>query len=320
MRIIWVDDAFFPPDNLTQDIKVNRNRNNVPNIGKVWIDNFLDNYQDDDPDDLPDRLPVQGKWLLANKNACEPKSFAFAVTSFEFCDEHIDDLNTEDTLFLIDVQNLNASGNNQDKELYGYKFVKNNKIPKERIRYYTRHPNSIGQARKLYFPDISDEDYIIPSVDTEKIEQWLDSHSNIELLPALFILCEGYLIIHAQFLLDLEVISQDYEEIASALERRQWKRNFVQENGESWGLMNLGSKMEEVKKTRWWLTVLGDKEKLSSSLTEEWQIVDRNSDSLPKDLELLINMIAYQDEIQYPKIVCKAYEAIAQKLEGMNKQ
>ncbi|MEL4898319.1 hypothetical protein [Crocosphaera sp. Alani8] len=174
MRIIWVDDAFFPPDNLTQDIKVNRNRNNVPNIGKVWIDNFLDNYQDDDPDDLPDTLPVQGKWLLANKKICEQKKNGFGVTSFEFCEQHINELNTEETLFLIDVQNLNALGV-QNPNLYGYKWVKNNQLPTDRVKYYTRYPTSQVQARRLYFLDISYEGYIIPDTDTKQLEQWIDS-------------------------------------------------------------------------------------------------------------------------------------------------
>ena len=177
LRIIWVDDAFFPPDNLTQDIKVNRNRNNVPNIGKVWIDNFLDNYQDDDPDDLPDALPNQAKWLLLKKNMCQEKNIGFGVTSFKYGEEHIDELNTDKTLFLIDAQNINVLSS-LNSELYGYQFVKNNQLPRERVMYYTRNSDKldIKGIRKQKFPDIKDQDFIIPSSDnTKSLESWVDS-------------------------------------------------------------------------------------------------------------------------------------------------
>ncbi len=165
LRIIWIDDVFLPPD----DAKKKGYR--LSFLGHNWIDSFLDNYQDEDPDSLPNALPIQAGWLLAIKNACEKKNVGFGVTSFAHCHQHIDEFNAEKTLFLIDIENLYA----ENSELYGYEFVKKTQIPRQRLKYYTRNRATMGRARQLYFPDISDRDYITPDTDTKRLEQWIDS-------------------------------------------------------------------------------------------------------------------------------------------------
>lgn len=170
LRVIWVDDSFFPPSEATSLSSELNTRHNIPDIGCDWLDGFLDSYSAENPDSLPDTLPSQAGWLLAIKNTCEEKNVGFGVTSFNYCREFIQKFNTEETLFLIDIQNIYA----ENFELYGYEFVQETQLPRERLRYYTRYPSNISRARQLYFRNLSQEDYLNPDTDTEKLKQWID--------------------------------------------------------------------------------------------------------------------------------------------------
>ena len=165
LRIIWVDDVFLPPS----DAEIGGLK--VSSLGCGWLDAFLDAFSAENPDSLPDGMPFQSPWLLAIKNACEKKNVGFGVTSFEYCLQFLQEFNTEETLFLIEIENLYA----ENPEFYGYEFVKETQLPRERFRYYTVYGASITRARQLYFPYLSDEDYISPDIDTWKLEQWIDS-------------------------------------------------------------------------------------------------------------------------------------------------
>lgn len=145
LRLIWVDDVFFPPD------WVRPSEENAV-IYKNGIEQALQ-IQDNYPSEVSN-LPRQQQWMLAIRQICQELGVGFAVTSFSYCEQNIQELKTETTLFLCDVQNLGTD--NQDlMQVYGYHFVLNNLSDSwKRVKFHTRFWSPAETIRR--FPELED--------------------------------------------------------------------------------------------------------------------------------------------------------------------
>ena len=142
LRLIWVDDVFFPPDWLKT--------NQIPLINRGVIEQAV-HMNDTDPSAVYD-LPYQLQWMLAIRKICQELRVGFAVASFSYCEQKIKEFKTETTLFLCDVQNLATKNENLVQD-YGYDFVLNNLQDSwERVKFHTRFWDPAKTLRK--FPEL----------------------------------------------------------------------------------------------------------------------------------------------------------------------
>jgi hypothetical protein len=133
-------------------------------------------------------------------------------------------------------------------------------------------------------------------------------HEVQEILPALAILCEGYLAVHAECKSDKDWTDDD---IAPALERMGWT-DFMAREGENLSLIkpSLGSQadIELVRGLDWWKGIFEDTASLKQRLEVEWREVTNSP--VPNAVSELLKIISQETEIAPPKAVAKAYCAI----------
>ena len=145
---------------------------------------------------------------------------------------------------------------------------------------------------------------------------------NLHILPALSILCQGYLAVHAQ----CEVDDKDWEDkdIEHALVKMGWQ-DFVSE-GKNTSLIrgDLGSKdnIDEVQKASWWYEdVFTDKNNKDYSSIDWNSLEGKIADECGKDvydkssIKTSFVEIRKDSKKNKPEIVAEAYNAIASELE-----
>lgn len=136
----------------------------------------------------------------------------------------------------------------------------------------------------------------------------------LDYLPALTILCQGYLAVHAEY---KEQQDKDWKDQDIALEQIGW--DSVDKSLIPRGL----GKKESIKKVRnpgWWWAAFEDdfknkdKKGLPVAIQEEWNT--STDKEISKDLEDLIKLIVADNEVKPPEMVAKAYLALVEKLGG----
>lgn len=163
---------------------------------------------------------------------------------------------------------------------------------------------TIDDAQQILHYSIGYEQKI-PDCCTEKQEN--------HILPALTILCQGYLAVHAEH----KEQNKDWkdQDIAIALEQMGWdsvdKSLVPQSFGEK-------ESIEKVRNPGWWWAAFEDdfknkdKKSLSVAIQEEW---DMSGDKeISKELEDLIKLIVADNEVKSPEMVAKAHLALVKKL------
>ena len=143
----------------------------------------------------------------------------------------------------------------------------------------------------------------------------------VDNLIALAVLCQGYLVVHAEY----KGSEKDWslEEIALALRQMGWT-----DTTRSMVRPDLGDEFGNVREAKWWLNVFGlwdgtDKQieqdtenwkKFENEIKEEWGEV--KNEELPGEFGWLLQMMRKKAEINSPNMVAKAYCEIAKKLCG----
>jgi hypothetical protein len=161
-HVLWIDDQFFPSDP--------SGRRDTPAFNHEW-------FAQDDWSSSHDAVAV----LADVKKKCEQRRIGLAVTSFGYCEQHLEELVTEGALLLMDVQNLDAPSG-MDRELYGYRFVASSealraKLLASRLRFFTRYQReTMRRANELHGLGLTDDHYLTPlPTGATSLARWLDS-------------------------------------------------------------------------------------------------------------------------------------------------
>ena len=132
-------------------------------------------------------------------------------------------------------------------------------------------------------------------------------------LPALIILCQGYLAVHAEH----KEQNKDWKDqnISIALEQMDWDSV-----DNSLIPQNFGKKesTEKVRNPGWWWAAFEDdfknkdKKSFPAAIQEEWNT--SSNKEISKELEDLIRLIVEDNEVKPAKMVAKAYLALVETL------
>jgi hypothetical protein len=146
----------------------------------------------------------------------------------------------------------------------------------------------------------------------------------VELLPALAILCQGYLAVHAAYV-GPSAADWSAEEISPALDQMGWSKLASGiADGQPLIRPDIGSEKDRVRERSWWLGIfdlLDDRKQLKpdlwlafkDSLSQE--CAKGSKSGLPDGLSNLINTLEAGDgSVAPPVIVARAYSAIGQQL------
>ena len=184
-----------------------------------------------------------------------------------------------------------------------------------KIFYFTGRQQSI--SAKVPDPDRNEE---VPILAWGQIKDYLGQSDHpshrppvtLEYMPALSILCQGYLVAHAQYK-DSDGKDWNDEDIAPARERMGWT-DFMAKEGADRSLIkpSLGSKadLHQVRGAEWWRDVFGHLD-FNDGLKKEW-----DGATVPIAVTSLLELMSQGAEIQPPSLVAQAYLAIADRLEG----
>ncbi len=136
----------------------------------------------------------------------------------------------------------------------------------------------------------------------------------IETLPALAMLCQGYLATGAA----AKPVTDSWQqaEVNSALEAIGWP-DFGQDFTHFSEASISGRSAETVQKPSWWLTTFGSVQALRQTAQREWQQLGNQQD-FATELEQLIDAIALGTSIDSPQLVAQAYSVIAPYLAANN--
>jgi hypothetical protein len=148
--------------------------------------------------------------------------------------------------------------------------------------------------------------------------------STLQLLPALVILCQGYLAVHAMCK-GPDVLDWSPEDIRSALDEMGWNALVSRTaSGEPMKPLDLSNQKQNVRRQSWWLQafdVLDENQEMNpgrwgafkDDLTREW--IKGTNAGLPPELSTLLDLLGSKDvEITPPRIVANAYCVIVQNL------
>jgi lambda repressor-like predicted transcriptional regulator len=148
--------------------------------------------------------------------------------------------------------------------------------------------------------------------------------SSLQLLPALLILCQGYLAVHAMYK-GPDTLDWRPEDIKSALDEMGWNALISRTaSRESMKPSDLSNQKQNVRKQSWWLQafdVLDGSQEINpgrwktfkDDLTREW--IRGTNAGIPTELNTLLDMLGSKGiEITPPTVVADAYRAVAQNL------
>jgi hypothetical protein len=170
LKLVWVDDLFIQPQEKYQDDRfLKRNREQYPAIGPEWLGNFV----------LTDSSTLSQSYarrLRGIRQCCLDREVRFGITNFEFASEIFTQFDTQDTLWLIDIENIFA----EDVDLslsYGFHFGQRHNIPIKRRRFYTRIQGMVFDIGKNVIGDLDEKaDFLSTSSESKStICGWFDS-------------------------------------------------------------------------------------------------------------------------------------------------
>jgi hypothetical protein len=143
---------------------------------------------------------------------------------------------------------------------------------------------------------------------TQRIKTWND-WNRMELnriIPSIYILCQGYLIVHALHLQDIEYSL----EVKQALYLMNWNIRIKESEFPRIDIEEINKKVLDVKSQVWWRKCLDDKQtdsihQLEFRIKQEWDSYDTCKDS---HLSQLLRVIYDEKNIQiFPELVANAY-------------
>ena len=123
-------------------------------------------------------------------------------------------------------------------------------------------------------------------------------HQVMKHLPALTILCEGYLAVYAE----------DTDNISSALDLMGWTEFRKSEKGQNLVQQDLRDKKSIVQCSQWWLDVF-EQESLDGAVKKEWKY-KTGTKEIPTALNSLLAAIRGGNTVVPPKIVADAYRVL----------
>ena len=126
-------------------------------------------------------------------------------------------------------------------------------------------------------------------------------HKVQEYLPALTILCEGYLAAHAED-------KAYHAAISHALDLMEWTKFRESDRGRELIRGDLCDKQDVVRQPSWWLTMIQDttkRESFYNDVQKEWEAVVGGE--VPDALNRLLETILSAKTVEPPKIVADAY-------------
>ena len=122
-------------------------------------------------------------------------------------------------------------------------------------------------------------------------------HKVQDYLPALTLLCEGYLAVHIE-------AKTCHTDIHQALDLMGWTTFRKSDRSKDLIQADLGDKKDNVQHPKWWLKVL-EQESLYDNMKKEWEAA--GGGEMPDTLNYLLNTIFEGKAVEPPKIVADAY-------------